>query len=130
MHDQHDIFVQAVKDSKKIELTFFSKEELSKTVKICVPIDYNPGRRAKDRSHQYYFLLFEEDNSSYVLSLSPNQILDMQLTDHNFDITEITDWKIHWFTPRPMRPLEKISGFLKNIVGRSKPNHRADRRQS
>ena len=129
MHDQHDIFIQAVKDSRKIELTFFSKEELAKTVKICAPIDYNPGRRAKDRSKLYYFLIFEDDGSSYVLSLPPNQILDMKLTYYNFDITETTDWKTHWFTPRPMRPLEKVEVFLKNIVGRSKPKPGADRRQ-
>ena len=129
MHDLHDIFVQAIKDCSKVELTFFSKEELAKTVKICAPIDYSPGRRARDRTKLYYFLISEDDNSSYVLPLPPNQILDMQLTHYNFDITEITDWKTHWFTPRPMSSLEKLGDLLKNIVGRSKPKPGADRRE-
>ncbi|MFC1676860.1 hypothetical protein ACFL3G_07355 [Planctomycetota bacterium] len=130
MHDYHDIFVRAIKDCSKIELTFFSKEDLAKTVKICAPIDYNPGHRAKDRSDIYYFLIFEDDDSSYVLPLPPNQILDIQITDQNFDATEITDLKNHWFISRPMRSLVKVGDFLKNIVGISKPNPRADRRES
>ena len=131
MHNQHEIFAQGVKDGKKIELTFFTEEDLVKVVKICAPIDYNPGRRATDESSLYYFLSFEDDNSCYALSLSPNQIINMKLTEDSFDPEYIIDYDTRWFLERRRGALEKTRTLLKQCLslgGKSNPKQGADRR--
>ena len=75
MHGHHDIFVRGIVETKKISLTFFDEESQRNVRKCCVPVDYSPGRRARDKSPLYYFWDFENSQNDYLLSLPPENIV-------------------------------------------------------
>ena len=138
MHSNHDLFIQAIKDSKKVNLTFLSQEDGSELFVQCAPMDYNPGRRAKDESDYYYFWCsdselwcFEKDKSSYVLTLPSNRIVSMELTENSFDPSEFNTADIHWFLARGQGLFDKVFMFIKRpLKFFTKPDdkRRADRR--
>ena len=130
-HHQHDVFVEAVNSTKKVRLTFFGEEDLVKSVKVCAPVDYNPARRAKDKSSLYHFVCFESDNSTYVLSLPPNQILSIEPTEEPFNPAEFISYDVNWFLARHKGPFGRALMFLKrcfNIGPKSNLKKGADRR--
>lgn len=47
-------FIEAIHQCKLIELTFLDSGGNMKT-RICVPFDYGPYSRAKDKSDKYHF---------------------------------------------------------------------------
>ena len=80
MHGHHDIFARAVVETKKITLTFIDNESHDNVVKHCIPVDYSPGRRERDKSELYYFWDFEGGQRDYLLSLPPDTIVTMEIT--------------------------------------------------
>ena len=102
MHRDHNIFVQAIKDTIKIRLTFFDEDGIFQA-KLAIPLDYNPCRRANDESDSYHFLVFEEGNNSAALILHPKRIISMMLNKETFDPSEFVTRKVKkkkWFLER------------------------------
>ena len=87
MHHEHDIFVKAIRDKKRLELTFFSNENDEIRDGLFGPIFYSPST-AGDDSDCYYLWDFEGDNSNNFLGLPPSQIMRMELTKEPFDLVE------------------------------------------
>jgi hypothetical protein len=54
MHQDHNTFVQAVKDSKNIILTYFSGVRKLDLTELCIPIHYSPPV-SQGGSDCYYF---------------------------------------------------------------------------
>ena len=77
MHGHHDIFVKGIVETKKIVLTFVANENQDDVVKRCIPVDFSPGKRARDTSELYYFWDFESGQSDYLLSLPPDKIISI-----------------------------------------------------
>ena len=127
MHSQHNIFIQAIKKARKIKLTFFTEEDLVKSVTLCIPLDYNPGRRIKDKSCLYHFLCFEDDGTGYVLSLSPNQIINMEPTEESFDIRNLLTDDINLFLIQHKGLFGRIVMFLKWRFGFGSGSNRSGR---
>jgi len=103
MHSDHQTFVQAIHSKKKLKLTFFSKEDRGYLVRMCAPMDFGPSRSAKDKSERYHFWDYESDKTTHTLSLMPDQVSQIQLTEHHFDPIEFITWDINkspWFLPR------------------------------
>ncbi|MCK4751838.1 MAG: hypothetical protein KAS75_00225 [Planctomycetes bacterium] len=103
MHRHHDIFVRAIKEKKKIRL-FYATNDSSFPVKICIPIDYNPGERTDDKSDYYHFWDFDTGANKDPLALNSKQIEGMYLDKESFDPMEFITWKRNkyrqWFVTR------------------------------
>ena len=128
MHGHHDIFVRGIIETKKIELTFLSNESQANVVKRCVPVDFSPGKRARDTSELYYFWDFESGQSNYLLSLPPDAIIKMELIDEEFNPKDfVTFWKKVWYIKRDWGSACKVTVFLKRCFGLGKePKSRED----
>lgn len=101
MHLNHQEFVTALTNKKKIMLIFFSKEDGTNLGRSCAPMDFGPSRRAKDQTDRYHFWDFDSDQKNHVLSLLPNQVVKMELFDESFDPAEFINWSpIRWFLSR------------------------------
>lgn len=95
-----DQFIQAVHTKNKVRLTFFSKEDGRTLTRLCAPMDYGPSRRASDKSDRYHLWDYESDTRNHVLSLLPNQVVSMEVTDETFEPGEFITWDTDWFIPR------------------------------
>lgn len=100
MHGDHDVFIQGIHDKKKIRLTFFSKEDGAILVRLCAPMDFGPGSRAKVKVDRYHLWDYESDTGPHTLSLLPNQIKSMELTVEDFDPDEFVTWPPNWIIKR------------------------------
>lgn len=87
MHCHHNIFVEAIRDKRKVKLTFLSNERGNKTDKLCGPIFYCASVTGKD-SGCYYLWDFDSDTDNEFLGLLPSQIVSMELTEEPFDLVE------------------------------------------
>ena len=87
MHCHHNIFVEAIRDKKKVRLTFLSEERGDSTKKLCGPVSYSASVVEKDLGC-YYLWDFDSDTGNHFLALSPSQIVSMELTEEPFDLVE------------------------------------------
>ena len=87
MHCHHNIFVEAIRDKKKVRLTFLTKERGGKRQKLCGPVFYSASVVEKDLGC-YYLWDFESNTGNHFLALSPSQIVSMELTEEPFGLVE------------------------------------------
>ena len=90
MHEDHEIFIQAVKDRKKIILTYFCGEHSLYLTRLCVPIDYYKPAVSEGGSDCYYFWDSEANVGGRMLRLPPSQVKYMELSDETFDPNDYT----------------------------------------
>ena len=98
-----EAFIGAVHNKNKIKLTFYSKDDGGILARVCAPMDYGPSRRAYDKSNRYHLWDYESDERQHVLSLSPRQIIAMDVLDELFEPAEFVTWdlkKSPWFIKR------------------------------
>ena len=84
MHDDHNIFIQAVKSCKKILLTYYDKELNLYLTRLCVPVDYGEPDSKVD-SDYYYFWVEYAQVGERMLGLNSSQIKFMNLSDEVFN---------------------------------------------
>ena len=87
MHRDHDIYVKAIRDKKKVKLTFFGNDPGDIGDGLFGPIFYSPSAMGED-SDCYYLWDFERGASDNFLGLPPSQIVSMELTEESFDLVE------------------------------------------
>ena len=87
MHNDHDIFIQAIRQKKKVKMRLPSRERGYKADKLYGPILYSPSVAGVD-SGCYYVWDFESGSENHFLGLLPSQIVNMQLTEEPFDPVE------------------------------------------
>ncbi|WP_449420512.1 hypothetical protein [Phormidium nigroviride] len=103
MHSDHQTFVTGIHSQKKLRLTFFSKQDREQLIRMCAPMDFGLSRRAKDNLKRYHFWDYESDTKNHVLSLPPEQIIEMESTEEPFDPIEFITWDVKkspWFLQR------------------------------
>lgn len=115
MHRDHNNFVRAIKDRRKIRLIYSSEDgdssffqaklsaPMDYSTKLSAPMDYHPDRRATDKSDCYYFWDFEESNNGAPLILEPDKIISMDLDKKTFDPSDFVTWDVRelpWFLKR------------------------------
>ena len=93
MHSDHDIFIQGIEQKKRLKLTFFSEKNLQNLLRECAPLHYSQGRIEGDDLDSYYFWDFEATKGSHFLSLSPSQIVAMELAESTFNIEDFSDFR-------------------------------------
>jgi len=91
MHSDHDVFAQGLARKKKLKLTFFSRKRGQDVLTVCAPLHYSEGRTQGDGLDSYYFWDYGAGRAgSNLLTLSPAEILGMELAKEPFDIEEFT----------------------------------------
>ncbi|MBN2270304.1 MAG: hypothetical protein JXN61_06805 [Sedimentisphaerales bacterium] len=87
IHEDHNKFVQAVKDRKKVIVTYYSGQYRLNLTKLCVPLQYSRSDRRND-SDCYYLWDPEGEIGSRVLVLPPSRVMYMELSDDIFEPDE------------------------------------------
>lgn len=96
-------FKQAIDSKSKVRLTFYSQEDGSNLIRICAPMDFGPSRRAINKDDRFHLWDYESDKKNHVLSLLPNQVIDIEILDERFVPSEFITWDVNkspWFYTR------------------------------
>jgi len=83
MHRQHDIFVSALRDKRKLFLSFLSSKNNLYSTKLCIPVSYSPPD-SKDDSEYYRIWDSESEVGERLIDLPASGILYMELSSENF----------------------------------------------
>jgi len=98
-----DEFIQAIRDKRKVRVTFYSREDEGSLVRKCAPMDYGPSRRAKLKNNRFHLWDYESDTQKHTLSLNPDQISRLEVLKETFNPSEFITWDTKqspWFVKR------------------------------
>jgi len=95
-----EAFIQAIRDKKKVRITFYSKDDDGNITRLCAPMDYGPSRIAHQKNNRYHSWDYESDKRNHTLSLSPEQVRSIEVLDDSFDPAEFMTWTPNWIIPR------------------------------
>lgn len=95
-------FIQSIHDKKKVQVTFFSKEDQSLETRLCAPMDYGPSQRkgVKDLRDKFHLWDYESLDGPHTLSLAADQIKSIEPTNLSFNPGEFVSWTPKWLIKR------------------------------
>ena len=99
MCTDYGLFLQAIHETKIVQLTFNSFEKGTIT-RRCVSYDYGPSRKYKDGLMRYHFYDLDSPDGHHNLSILANQIISIELLPENFDPCDYVTWPPSWFVKR------------------------------
>ena len=82
MHENHDIFIKAIKTNSKIILIYYGGEEKLYVTKLVIPVYFRPSNSAWDTDIYYFW--DSQARSHRLLILQFSQIKSMELSDESF----------------------------------------------
>lgn len=85
MHNQHDVFINAIYTKKKLRIRFYSEEDRGYIEWLCAPMDYAAGKRIHDGIPCYWVWNFESDKANHTLPLRAERIEEMNDFGYVFD---------------------------------------------
>ena len=85
MISNHKSFIEAIKEKKKVSVRFYSKADSGVIDLVCAPLDYGPGPGPPDGVNRYWFWDYTSNGGSHVLTLLPEQVLDLSVLGLPFD---------------------------------------------
>jgi hypothetical protein len=85
MIPNHEQFLQAVRDKKKVWVKYFSKADNAVVERTCAPMDYGPGVGTSDGLHRYILWNYSNHDGENTLSLLPKQIVSLDVLGEVFD---------------------------------------------
>jgi hypothetical protein len=100
MIPNHKDYVEAVEEKKKVRLRFYSRADSAVIDLVCGPLDYGPEAGIPDGVNRYSLWDYTSTNGSHVLSLLPDQVLDIRILGEVFDPAQIEARPPHWFIAR------------------------------
>jgi hypothetical protein len=83
MHRDHKIFIQAIKDRKKILVKHRSDKNSDALTKVCCPLFYIPTAN-KDNCGHYYFWEDENGSKGNITSVKTDDIVRIGPTHESF----------------------------------------------
>lgn len=95
----NEIFIQAINEMKIVDLTFKSYEK-GIIKRRCIPFDFGPSRKYKDGLDRYHFYDLDSPDANHNLSILPNQVINISLTETIFNPGDFITWKTNWFVKR------------------------------
>ena len=131
MHRHHSFFVNGIEKKRKIELTFVNTTG-NQEVKICVPIDYYPCRRVRDKCEYYYFWDPSAEEGGRLFRLAPEEIVSIILSVDAFGPAGLPGfWKKKWFIGRNWGHFGYGEGFWNGLLSfvERRCKRQADRRR-
>ena len=100
MIPNHKEFIQAIQAKTKVCVRFYSKADSGVVDLVCAPLDYGPEAAIPDGVNRYSLWDYSSNNGSHILSLLPEQVLDMRILGELFDPAKIEVRPPHWFIAR------------------------------
>lgn len=83
-------FAEAIYNRKLVQLQFRSKDS-QVLVRKCVPLDLAPSRKGIIKLFKFHFWDLDS-KSPHVLSIEPNQIIELNVTEEHFQPEQIVTW--------------------------------------
>ncbi|WP_045577131.1 hypothetical protein [Desulfosporosinus sp. I2] len=96
-------FVRAIQNKKMVQIRFYSKEDGVTIERTCAPMDFGPSRRARLKNDRFHVWDIDSDEKPHILSLPPEQIVDIVVLDNEFNPSNIVNWDTNrtpWFVER------------------------------
>ena len=90
MIPNHAHFIEALKDKKKVRVKFNSKADGGVLERICAPLAYGPAGEFNDGLNRYWLWDYANNTGACALGLIPQQIIDLQILDEEFNPAELT----------------------------------------
>jgi hypothetical protein len=84
MIPNHEQFLTAIKDHKKVNVRFYSKPDSGLLDRVCVPMDYGAGENP-DGLNRYWLWDDASESSDHKLGLVSQQIVEMSILGEVFD---------------------------------------------
>jgi hypothetical protein len=84
MHDDHNVFVRAIKERRKVRLTYLRGGQKQTETKLLVPVYYGP-ETLESISDSYHFWDASADAGECIASLPQSKIARMEISEENFD---------------------------------------------
>lgn len=100
MHNQHDVFIDAIHTKKKLKIRFYSEEDRGYIERVCAPMDYAAGKRIHDGIPRYWVWDFESDKANHTLPLRAERIEWMNDAGEVFDPASFVSWPPKWVIAR------------------------------
>lgn len=101
--DAVSIITSAILKKNKVIIRFNSKDDSSTIQRTCAPLDIGPSRRSKEQNDRFHFWDYDSDKRQHVLSINPEQLVDIEISEEIFDPHSIVNWdtqKSPWFIKR------------------------------
>ena len=91
-----DIFIEAIKEKKLVEVTFYSKKDKTNRTRKCIPFDYAPSKRVKIPIEKYQLFDLDSPSGNHNLALEESQIINLCKLDESFEPSEYISWETNW----------------------------------
>ncbi|KPJ66801.1 MAG: hypothetical protein AMJ43_06905 [Coxiella sp. DG_40] len=85
MHQDHQIFIRAVINNKKVLLNYFDDVYKLHFSKLCTPLYYSPGNIERGVPDYYYLWDLKANAGKSLLRLPSTQIVSIEPTEEAFD---------------------------------------------
>lgn len=85
-------FADALQRKRLVLLKFRSKSDGQVLIRKCAPLDIAPGKKAKVKNYKFHLWDFDSGKNPHVLSLDPDQIIDLNILDDEFRPGEFITW--------------------------------------
>jgi hypothetical protein len=95
----YELFIESL-NSKKIIIVTFDSHEKGVITRTCIPFDFGPSRRYKDGQDRYHFYDLDSPDGSHNLSILPEQIVDISISEESFEPGIYVTWTPNWFVKR------------------------------
>ena len=88
MIPNHERFLEAIADKKKVSVRFYSKADHGVLERVCAPLSYGQGVDSTDELNRYWF--WDYAAATHPLGLLSEQIVALQLLGDGFDPAQFT----------------------------------------
>lgn len=99
MNKHYDTLIEAINTKVIVNLTFNTKEK-GLIIRQCIPFDFGPSRRFKDGIDRFHFYDIDSPDDNHTLSIVPEQINSLTLTNNSFDPKHYVTWRPNWIIAR------------------------------
>lgn len=97
----YEKFLQAIKEKKIVKVAIDSNEKWV-IERYCIPFDFWPSRRKnlKSNPERFHFYDLNSPEKKHNLSILPEQLLNIEITNDYFDPGDYIKWEPNWFIER------------------------------
>lgn len=85
------IFADAIERKRVLRVTFTTRSGQER-IRRCAPLDLAPSERAKIKFYKYHMWDLDSQPKPHLLSLSPEQIIRIEITTEPFLPEQIVTW--------------------------------------
>lgn len=97
--DKHETFLKSIHEMKIVEVVIMTHEK-GKIKRKCIPFDFGPSRKFQDKIDRYHFYDLDSPDGKHNLSITPDHLLEIQITNESFEPGDYVKWQPKWFIKR------------------------------